>query len=248
VLCFWIERIPVKELEDYPWFPAALRNFQTEYIGFAVVLFGMYDAFVRHLLVARLRSRSMTDLCSGSGQPAISIFKKSHAFRCLLLSDKYAPGKTIKDENITYDRQSRDVLTMDFKSGTCYTMFNAFHHFGDEDKRKIVQRLRASGSDAFVAELLTPTVWCLLKVVFASTVGVLGFTPFVRPFSFPRLFFTYLLPVNVLTIAFDGIVSVIKSRAVEQYRTLFEDCDGVKIFKLKGRFGSLIILQIEGAE
>lgn len=234
----------MKELEDFVWFPAMLRNFQTEYIGFAVVLLGVYDVFAIHLGKERQRSLTMTDLCSGSGQPAVSIFRKSQAFRRLVLSDKYAPGRHLKDENIVYDNRCRDVLTTEFKPGNCYTMFNSFHHFEDAEKRSIVQQLHLSGSGAFVVELLEPTLLCLLKVMLATTVGVLLLTPFIAPFSWARLFFTYLLPVNVLTITFDGIVSVLKSRSAGQYQTLFADCPGVSVFTLKSQFVSLTVVQM----
>jgi hypothetical protein len=239
----------MKELEDYHWFPPVLRNFQTDFIGFVVSRFSVYDGFIQHIKNLPMPLESMSDLCSGSGEPAISIFKKSKRFSRLLLSDKYPSALSLKDENIFYKTQPTDVLAKDFTSETCYTMFNAFHHFSDEEKVKIVQKMQVSGADAFIVEILEPTVFCLLKVVFTTTIGTLLFTPFIAPFSAKRLFFTYILPVNVFTITYDGIVSVLKSRTAEQSQNLFANSgNAVKVFRLKSRLSTLVVIQISSTK
>ena len=213
----------MKELEDLPYFPSLLRNFQTAFIGFVVVRFNVYQAFIEHIRSLSHPIQPMNDLCSGSGEPAIHIFKESNCFSHLILSDKFPTDLKLDDDKISYDKISTDVLEMEFKHGTYYTMFNAFHHFTDAEKIKIVQKIQNSGSGAFIVEILEPTVFCLLKIFFTTTVGSLLLTPFIRPFSLKRLFFTYIFPVNILTISFDGILSVFKSRSVKQYQKLFAD-------------------------
>ncbi|MSQ79322.1 MAG: hypothetical protein EXR21_06565 [Flavobacteriaceae bacterium] len=90
----------MKELEDYHWFPSVLRNFQTEFIGFVVSRFHVYDAFVLYLQTLSLPVQPMMDLGSGSGEPAISIFKKSNCFSRLTLSDKYPNPLQLIDDKI----------------------------------------------------------------------------------------------------------------------------------------------------
>jgi hypothetical protein len=235
----------VKELEDHSWFPSTLRNFQTEFIGFVVARFNVYEGFVQRFKAAPPPVQTMTDLCSGSGEPAISIFRKSNCFTHLFLGDKFPNDLKIQDARISYDKQSKDVLEMEFQSGTCYTMFNALHHFSDEDKLKIVHNIRKSGSPAFFVEILEPDIFCLLKVFLTTTVGSLLFTPFIRPFSFRRLFFTYILPVNLLSITFDGILSVLKSRSARQYQHLFSLFgDTIEVVRLNKGLTPLIVVQI----
>lgn len=236
----------MKELEDYPNFPSWLRNFQTEFIGFMVVRFNIYRDFIKHISSLSLPHQPMIDLCSGSGEIAVHIFNKSKCFSNLILSDKF-PNKIAFDNNkISYLPQSVDVLEMEFKPNICYTLFNAFHHFEEEEKLKIVQQIMASGSRAFIVEILEPKIYDFFKVLFATTVGSLLLTPFVRPFSFKRLFFTYILPVNIVTITFDGLVSVFKTSTVKQYRKLFASYgDAIKILNLKNNFGSLVVIEIQ---
>ena len=236
----------MKELEDYTWFPPILRQFQTEFIGFVVTQFHLYDVFIRHLKTLSPTSSSMTDLCSGSGEPAISIFRKSNSFRSLSLSDKFSIDLETNDDRITYKMQSTDVLEMEFKRGTCYTMFNAFHHFEDEEKLHIVQKIRLSGSDAYIVEILEPNFICFIKVLFTGTIGNLMLTPFILPLSVIRLFLSYIVPVNLLTITIDGLVSVLKSRSISQYQKLFAHYEqSVKIYRLNNKLNSLLIIQID---
>jgi hypothetical protein len=234
----------MKELEDQNWFPSWLRNFQTEFIGLISLQSGIYSEFITHINKMHLPEK-MSDLCSGSGQPALHIFKNCDAFQILSLSDKY-PNRNIHTLDSTIKIDTSDVTTQEFTSNECYTMFNAFHHFNDSEKIKIVDRLSRSGSFAFIVEILEPTLLCLLKVLVATTIGVVVFTPFVRPLNFKRLFFTYVLPVNIITILVDGVISVCKSRFIAQYKRLFKKGEGsLQIFQLQGGIQNLIVIQIE---
>ncbi len=236
----------MKELEDSPHFPAWLRNFQTEFIGFVVVRFNIYRDFIKYINSLSLPLQPMSDLCSGSGETAVHIFKKSNGFSHLILSDKFPNQTSFDTDEISYLPQSVDVLEMEFQPNICYTMFNAFHHFKDEDKQKLVQKMIASGSRSFFVEILEPDIIYCFKVLFMTTIGNLLLTPWIRPFSFKRLFFTYVIPVNMVTITYDGIVSVLKSRTVKQYRKLFASYgDSIKIFNLKNHFSSLVVIEIQ---
>ena len=238
----------MKELEDHNWFSPRLRNFQTEFIGFAVVKCRVYDRFIERIKKLSLPSRPMIDLCSGSGEPAITIFEKSNCFSRLILTDKF-PGKNpLQEDRIRYERSSADVLQMEFKSGNYYTMFNALHHFSDGDKTMLTQKIRSANAGAFFVEILEPHFYCFLKILLGCTIGSLLFTPFIRPFSFTRLFFTYIIPLNILTITFDGIVSVFKSRSVNYYKTLFSNTGSIEVFRIKSKLLPLIVIQIREAQ
>ena len=236
----------MKELEDYHWFPPFLRNFQTEFIGFVVTTFNFYGVFIRYLKNSNLPKQPMFDLCSGSGEPAITIFKKSDCFDKLILTDKYPQQLVLNDSEIIYLPDHIDVLDLKFQQGTCYTMFNAFHHFTDEEKLNIVNRIHEAGAVGFFVEILQPRIDYLLKVLISTTIGTLLFAPFTKPFSITRLFFTYIVPVNILTITFDGVVSVFKSRSVRQYRKLFLNSQNpVKVFDLKNGLSPIVVIRIQ---
>jgi hypothetical protein len=234
----------MKELEDFDWFPALFRNFQTRFIGWAVTRFNFYKPFIHYVNAQNLSSKPLTDLCSGSGEPALSIFNSSNCFSSLMLTDKY-PNPDFKDNiNICYQMQPADVLQMEFHADRYYTMFNAFHHFSDPEKQQLAAKMKSGKTDVFCVEVLEPTALCLLKVLCMTTIGCLLFTPFIRPLSFSQLFFTYIIPVNLFTITFDGIVSVFKSRSVKQYQLLFANDRHIRIQQLSYGLGRIIVIHI----
>lgn len=233
------------ELEDQPWFPALLRNFQTEHIGHIVSHWPVYDAFLAHLRSVPSSSLRLTDLCSGSGEPAITVFERSGRFTHLTLTDKYPRTSFINRPHMIYEQRSMDARTMPVRADTCYTLFNAFHHFTDQEKVEMVRRLRSQGGGAYVVEILEPTVACFFKVLLATTIGTVVLAPFVKPFSIKRLFFTWILPVNVITIAWDGLVSVLRSRSVRYYRWLLKNEAGrVGVMRLHHRWFPLVLIHI----
>lgn len=236
----------MKELEDHEWFPKRLRQYQTDFIGFVVSRFGIYNSFITYLRSSGRSFKNMFDLCSGSGEPAITIFRRSATFNTLILSDKF-PQAYADSPDITYIKNSCDALTMTFDPGQTYTMFNAFHHFDDTQKAAIIRRIRESGSAAYFVEILQPNLWSFIKVLFATSIGTLLLTPFLRPFSWSRLFFTYILPINLITIMFDGLTSVFKSRSVRQFQRILQPFgQGTKVFKLGG-ISPLIVIKAEQA-
>jgi hypothetical protein len=232
----------MKELEDQSWFPDSLRNFQTEYIGYVVTRFNIYGPFIK--IFQEKKAGLMYDLCSGCGQPALSIFKQSKNFQKLSLSDKfpYAFGSEYPD--VEYIKESKDVLNMDFEAGKTYTMFNAFHHFSEDEQRTICLKIREANASAYFVEILFPSLLHLSKILIATTVGVLILSPFIKPFSWKRILFTYIIPVNILTISIDGIISVLKSKTVKQYQKTLK-LSGLNVFEIKHFLAPLLVIQID---
>ncbi len=236
----------MKELEDFDWFPEILRNQQTEFIGYVVTRFHIYQTLQRYLQSRIPKGSSIVDLCSGSGQPAISLFCGDEHYDTLVLTDKFPNKNDAVDDGCFYDPSSQDVLEMNFDKKNIYTMFNSFHHFKDDEQLKLIRRMRASGSEAYFVEILSPDLLCFLKVLAMTTVGQIFLAPFVKPFSWSRLFFTYIIPVNILTIAWDGIVSVLKSKSVKAYRELLQNENfRVNVINIRGRLQSILVIHVE---
>lgn len=124
----------MKELEDLQMFPSTLRNFQTEYIGYLAARFGIYDSLIPEL-EEDTGSQFLFDLCSGSGEPAKRIFSKVQNFSGLFLSDKYPNRNGTLSDGVKYIPERTDALRLSFERGMFYTMFNAFHHFTDSEKK-----------------------------------------------------------------------------------------------------------------
>ncbi len=221
------------ELEDLPWFPRLLREYQGQYIGWLAVRSGVYEPLLAHWDKRSAFGHVRVDLCSGSGEPALSLHRSVGSLEQLTLTDRFPARGTTTPINIRYATDALDARSLRPVPGVIYTMFNAFHHFTREEQAKLVRRIKAAGAEGWFVEVLEPTLVCALKVLAATTIGVVLFMPFVRPFRWGRLFFTYLLPLNVFTITWDGLISVLRSRRARTYRRRFAG-EGVRVMRFAG--------------
>jgi len=214
----------IKELEDYSWFPPMFRRYQAEYIGSLVIWLRIYRPLVSELeqLVRSTRPQFIQDLCSGSGIPAIYVQKQMKNIPQTMLSDKFPDTSFNDNANLTYLKKSIDAIWVVPDPHICYTMYNAFHHFSSDQQKEMVNKMAVRKSPFLFAEILQPGVLTTIRIIFAATILQLFTAPFIKPFSLKRLFFTYIIPVNLLTVLYDGIISVFKSRPAHYYRKLLE--------------------------
>jgi ubiquinone/menaquinone biosynthesis C-methylase UbiE len=214
----------LKELEDFDWFPAIFRKYQMELIGVLVSKFGIYR-HVSHMIhedLIQQKMSSITDLCSGSGLPAVFVHKNIGIKKLQTsLTDKY-PQSIIPLPGVYYVSQSINVLDMPMEKATYYTMYNAFHHFDTHEQQKIVLNALDSNAHLLIVEIVQPTLFNVLSITLASTIGVLLFCPFIKPFEWKRLWFTYVIPINVLTVLIDGYITILKSKSEKQYQAYFK--------------------------
>lgn len=211
----------VKELEDYGWFPHRLRQYQMDFIGNLVPWVQLYRPLVpvAQQLMRQNALQQITDCCSGNGAPAIYIQQQLRPLPPLTLTDKY-PQSIPATAKANYTTTPVDVLQLMPQPHQLYTLFNAFHHFSTIEQQALLQRFADAKACCMIAEILEPNVWVLFKIFLTTTLVQLLVAPFVKPFSWGRLLFTYLLPINLLTVTYDGIISVLKSKSQSGYAQL----------------------------
>ena len=212
----------IKELEDHSWFKGIFRRFQAEYIGSIAKWFKLYEPLIPSFqkLIDENKLKAVHDLCSGSGIPAINMHEQMNGISKTILSDKFPVQYFINTNTITYSQLPVDVLLLDPQPAVCYTMYNSFHHFSTEEQKAVVKKMVMARSSFLIGEILTPGIFTMIKIILTTTLLQLFTVPFVRPFSLLRLIFTYIIPVNLFTVTYDGIISVMRSRTGKQYKTL----------------------------
>jgi hypothetical protein len=215
----------MKELEDYSWFPNRLRRLQTEFIAWMVQAFGIYRRIpnIMHSHLPAHALKHITDLGSGSGGPLPKLCKHPLLQDTqFLLTDLYPQPEMSLPKSCTYLDASADARSFAAPSGSTISFFNTFHHFSLEEQKEILTRNLSRGHCLIVAEILTPDLGCSLRILLATTVGQVLFAPFVKPFSLTRMALTWLLPVNLITVTWDGLISVWKSPGRKQRKSLQE--------------------------
>jgi len=235
-----MRRIQFIELHEQPWFPASIRDEITDALQFGFHLLKAY-APIAPLLRRALDSTasgSIVDLCSGGGGPWFDL-----AFRLdsreqpspqiqgggpvlqIWLTDKY-PNlrasqnvKPASGNRITFYPDSVDAMNVPRELKGLRTMFTSFHHFPPGQARAILQNAVDAGEGIGIFEI-TGRAPSTIGLVLAWIFMLFLCTPWIRPFRWSRLLWTYLVPIIPLVLLFDGVVSCLRTYRPPELRAL----------------------------
>jgi hypothetical protein len=238
----------LKELEDYPWFPPYLRKMQLEYVGWISVHLRLYQPILK--LLQRFPSNNWIDLASGSGWPAYYLQANSENKIHYKLTDLYPTSFSNEvKKNMAFDHASYNLLKFQPQTLMQYTIFNSFHHFSSEQQKVFIQKIKDARTSCIITEVLEPTWLCLIQVTVAAFI-IQPLTAWaIKPFSLLRIITTYLLPIQLITVAWDGWLSVFKSKTMNQYKALFSSLADnhytVEVKRITQLRGNLIIIIVQ---
>lgn len=230
-----VRRRQLVELEDLAWWPRIVRDGGTDWLGF---LFNSTRSFsavapaIRRAMQATGTTRVL-DLCSGGGGPWLTLYDTlaSSGPATVMLSDRYPNldamrrARDLTRGGLGFVAAPVDATDVPADLDGVRTMFNAFHHFPPDAARAILAdavtkrraiaifegtRHRALG--LVVMPLQMPAIFLL--------------TPFVRPFRWSRLVFTYLVPLIPFMVLFDGIVSFLRLYSADELAGLVASVPG----------------------
>src|SRR5256714_11852513 len=227
-------RLHLFELEDQAWFPGFVRDLATDYLCFIQSTFGLHRPIVP-VLAEALRTtgyRQIIDLCSGGGGPVLKIQNALAAAGLntrITLTDRFPnlPAfqrtERASQKQIGFVSWSVDARSVPAELKGIRTIFNSFHHFREVDARKILGDAVKAGQPIAIFEYPARTVVIALLTMILTPFLVALATPFIRPFRWSRLVFSYLIPLIPITCWWDGIASQLRAYTVEELRMLTED-------------------------
>lgn len=238
-------RFQAIELEDYAWFPGQWRNFMTDFFHYQMKTFDLYRP-AAGLIADALRKSGQTrivDLCSGGSGPLALVQKQlreRHDVRVpVRLTDKYpnlpAFAKIVEEARamggeIEYSVESVDATAVPGDLSGLRTMFSCFHHFPPALATRILADCVAKGAPIAIFELSNRSPAAFLQVLLGGPLSLPFLTPFFRPFSLARLFWTYLIPVIPLCAMIDGVGSNLRAYAPDEMRDLIARVSGHERF------------------
>ena len=235
----------LKELEDYPWFPSYLRKMQLEYVGWISVQLQLYRPLLKEL--ERFASEKWIDLASGSGWPAFYLQQNASSHIEYTLTDLYPESVSNEvSKHVNVEDQPMNLIDFQPEAGKQYSMFNAFHHFTSAQQKEIIKKIKEAKASCIIAEVLEPSWLCFLQVTLAAFI-VQPLTAWaIRPFSIARMITTYIIPIQLITVAWDGWLSVLKSKSLSQYKALVSDLAdnqySIEVKRIKQLRGNLIVI------
>jgi hypothetical protein len=225
-----MNRLHLIEIEDQDWCPRPVRDGVTDYLQFALATTKPYAAIIPLLADALRRTGTghVLDLCSGAAGPWLWLhpaLAEMGVSVSVCLTDKHPNTEGIVRANhsanhaISYRPQPVDATQVPGDLPGFRTMFTAFHHFRPEQARAVLADAvrRRQGIGIFEAIQRRPLALLLMLLV---PFMVLGVTPFIRPFRWSRLFWTYVLPLVPLVTLCDGLVSCLRTYSVPELHDL----------------------------
>lgn len=224
-------RLHLIEIHEQPWCPKSLRDASTDYLEYAENIGNMYHSTTDLIQkgLDKTGSTEILDLCSGGGGPWLRIAEVFDGVR-IRLSDYYPNDAAIERVAIKtggavgYLKESVDATRVPDDATGFRTMFTAFHHFRPETARKILEDAVDAGEGIAVFELTQRKPLPILLMLLTPLI-VFFATPFIRPFRWSRIAWTYLLPAMLFLTPFDGVVSCLRTYSVEELQGLTQDLD-----------------------
>jgi hypothetical protein len=223
-------RLQLFEFEDQEWCPAVLRRALTGYLRLAVLLTGQARPVIPALadLLRSTGETSILDLCSGSGgiapQLAEGLARRGLKPR-IVLSDLHPDPEGLRrlaqgsDGQIRFLETPLDATAVPAEIPGLRTMFNAFHHLPREAAREVLAAAARSGRPIAIVEFVQRRLFSLSGVVFSALLVIL-LAPFLQPFRWQVLLFTWIVPVIPLMVLWDGLVSWLRVYSLDDLREM----------------------------
>jgi hypothetical protein len=230
-----MRRLHLFEIEDQPWCPRAVRDGVTDFLQFMSDAGRVY-APAAPLLADALRAADATavvDLAAGAGGPWRSLLPALGAHGAaprVRLTDRHpntaAFARAERDTGaaVTGRPEPVDAAAVPPELDGFRTIFAALHHFRPAEARAVLRDAAARGVGFAAFEPMHRSARAVL-ITCLTPVAVLLATPFVRPFRWSRLFWTYVLPAIPLVVLVDGVVSCLRTYTPDELRALAADAE-----------------------
>jgi hypothetical protein len=234
-----LRRLHLLEIEDQPWCPEFLRTAITDFLRALMEWFAPYAVAAPLLARALTQSQEteIVDLCSGGGGPWRDLLGRIPAAGgpavrvrlCDLYPNPaaYARLGRLSGGRIAGEPEPIDATAVPARLTGFRTLFTALHHFPPDAARTILADAVHQGRGIAVFEITRRSLLGLLGML-ALPVLALLLTPFIRPFRWDRLFWTYLVPVVPLVVWFEGTVSCLRTYTPAELRQLVAGFDAYR--------------------
>ncbi|HEY2108498.1 MAG TPA: hypothetical protein VGH17_01280 [Candidatus Acidoferrales bacterium] len=224
-------RLEFFEIHDQPWFPDFLRREVLDALQMVLERTDAYEPIAGRLREALNCSgaRQVVDLFSGAGGPWPSLLKLFQREGTppveVLLTDKFpntsnngSAGKACSN-GITFLRDPIDATDIPERLQGFRTIFSSFHHFNPEEAGRFLRESAERGRGIGVFEVASRHAFTLLTIL-AIPIADWLLAPFRRPFSWSRIFWTYIIPVVPLVLLVDGLISCLRAYSLADLRAM----------------------------
>lgn len=221
-----MKRINIKEFHETRYCPSLWRDLMTDFLAFFVYNANPYKVIYPFLksALSRSGSKQIIDFGSGGGTYMLKMLRMldpESKLYTALLSDKFPNEQCahriekLSAGRIKYIPDPVDILKSKKPQGF-WTLFAAAHHFDEAELKFLLNSAVKQKCGIGIFEYSSRD---FLQVTLPSLMApflVLTMTPLITPFSWRRLFWTYILPIVPILVMMDGFVSHMKSYSVKE--------------------------------
>jgi hypothetical protein len=205
------------------------RNLLTDALQFGITAFQLYEPIVPLLkkILQHMNTTQIIDLCSGASGPwtylQAQVIQEQGPIT-VTLTDKYPNIKTferiskLSKGKIRYIAESIDATNVPTYLKGVRTIFTGFHHFSPKFAKAILQNAVDQQVAICIFEFTERRLLNLLLTFVISPLTVFLTTPFMKPITFSRFFWTYIIPVVPLAISWDSIISNLRTYSIQELR------------------------------
>lgn len=229
-------RLHLFEFNDQPWLPGWIRQYLTDYLETLIRRLNLFAPAVPIFadLLRQTGERQLVDFGSGSGGPPVSLAgavadELGEPIQWVL-TDKFPHETAVAhiaqetDGRCRYIAEPVDLFAVPDELTGVRTMFDVLHHFRPDDVKKLLQNAVAANAPIACFELVSRKAPSVIGSVLIP-LFVWLVTPLIRPFSWRRLLFTYLIPILPLLITWDGMVSHLRGYHGHELAALADQLD-----------------------
>lgn len=228
-------RIHLFELEDQSWFPSQLRSLITDLLQYQLTAFNVYQPAIPKIqeVMQKTNCNQIIDLGSGSSGSVLQIQEMLESEKkisiSVTLTDKY-PNierferiRELSNNRINYISDPIDATSVPPEYEGLRSLFTSFHHFPPEAAKKILQDAVDKEAPIGIFEFTERTISNVIKIILFAPLIVFLQTPFIRPFKWSRLFWTYVIPIAPLAYCWDALVSHLRTYSPEELQQLISE-------------------------
>jgi hypothetical protein len=219
------------EIHEQPWCPRSLRDSVTDAIGFFTFVGRPFDV-VREPLMEAIRASGadqVVDLCSGAGGPWLDLARdlEDSGVQVVLTDlhpneEAFRRARRLGNGRIRSHPDPVDARAVPESLGGFRTLFTSFHHFRPEEARRVIEDAVRRGQGIGVFEAQERGLGAMLFFLLYLPLTLVA-VPFMRPFRWSRLFWTYVVPALPLVVTFDAVVSCLRTHEPEELQEMAED-------------------------
>ncbi len=228
-----MKRWNIFEFIDFPWFPSIFRDPMTDAMYALHRIFRTYRVWTQRIadVLKKTGYRSIIDLGSGSGGPAIILNEKLGSIHSLSISTTLTdlfPNKTSVESvnasnnpRIRYFKRSVDATNVPKEFDGIRTMIGCFHHMNPSLARRILENAFLSRKPICIFEITENSLLALLFGVLLTPI-IFVLTPFFLK-SKPSIIFILVMPVVAIIGLWDMLMSFPRTYSPEDLRELTND-------------------------